>query len=533
MVTAHGDVAGAAQLGREVAVPRHLANGEEFVVPLRDLLEHGKLLFNANWTIQEGGGRPQTKGNGRPLADPSNPLVFPRNFNRVSGPDANSCAGCHNSPYGIPGGNGDIVANVFVLGQRFDFASFDPKIARPTAASHDEFGRPVTIDTIANGRSTVGMFGSGYIEMLARQITKELQGQRDLMRPGETRELTSKGLSFGVLRRRDNGNWDASGVTGLPYSSTYTDQEFNPPSLLILPFHQSGAVVSIRQFTNNALNHHHGIQTEERFAVDAFYNTVEHFRTDHNDGDGLTVEATRADVTALTLFQAVMAVPGRVIPRDPEVEAAVAMGERLFSQVGCASCHVPELPLEDDGWIFSEPNLNNPYGNLRLGDAPTFMLNLNRPDLPLPRLQASGGVTRVPSFSDFKLHDITSGPDDPNREPLDMMRARGMELRFDKPAFFAGNSKFITRRLWGVASRPSFFHHGKFTTMREAILAHAGEAEASSSAFKALSDHEKDCVIEFLKTLQVLPPGTDALIVDENFRPRAWPSDPQRQAAAR
>lgn len=523
----------AAQLGREVAIPRHLVNGEEFVVPLQDLLEHGKRLFNANWTVQEGGGRPQTKGTGRPLADPSKPLVFPRNFNRVSGPDANSCAGCHNSPYGIPGGNGDIVANVFVLGQRFDFASFDPSVERPTAGSRDEFGRPATIDTIANGRSTVGMFGSGYIEMLARQITKELQRQRDAMRPGDTLALTSKGLSFGTLRRRANGNWDASGVIGLPYSSTYTDQEFNPPSLLVLPFHQSGAVVSLRQFTNNALNHHHGIQVEERFAEDAFYNTVEHFRPDHNDNDAVHIEATRADVTALTLFQAVMAVPGRVIPRDPEIEAAVSMGEQLFTRVGCSSCHVPELPLDDDGWLFSEPSQYNPYGNLRLGDAPTFILNLNRPDLPLPRLKATQGVTQVPAYSDFKLHDITSGPDDPNREPLDMMRARGMELRFDKAAFFAGNSKFITRRLWGVASRPSFFHHGKFTTMRESILAHAGEAEASSQAFKALSDHEKDCVIEFLKTLQVLPPGTDALIVDENFRPRTWPSDAQPKTAAR
>jgi hypothetical protein len=54
-------------------------------VSLRDLLEHGRRLFTAVWTIQEGGGRPLTKGTGNPLSDPfsdSNPggerLEFPR-----------------------------------------------------------------------------------------------------------------------------------------------------------------------------------------------------------------------------------------------------------------------------------------------------------------------------------------------------------------------------------------------------------------------------------------------------------------------
>jgi hypothetical protein len=78
-------------------------------VSLRDLLEHGRRLFTAVWTIQEGGGRPLTKGTGNPLSDPlsdSNPggerLEFPRNFNHISAPDANSCAGRHNVPFGSP-----------------------------------------------------------------------------------------------------------------------------------------------------------------------------------------------------------------------------------------------------------------------------------------------------------------------------------------------------------------------------------------------------------------------------------------------
>ena len=61
------------------------------------------------------------------------------------------------------------------------------------------------------------------------------------------------------------------------------------------------------------------------------------------------------------------------------------------------------------------------------------------------------------------------------------------------PKFAAGNRKFLTKRLWGAANEPPYYHHGRFT------------------------------VIEFLKTLQVLPPGTKDLVVDENYKAREWP----------
>src|SRR5207237_141740 len=168
-------VATQSSIGREVAVTGHLADGEEFSMPLHKLLARGQRLFTAAWTIQEGGGRPLTKGTGNPLTDRSTPLAFPRNFNRVSGPDANSCAGCHNLPYGLPGGGGDIVANVFVLGQRFDFATFDGNDAMPTRGVANEQGAPSQLQSIANSRATLGMSGSGFIEMLAQEMTRDLQ----------------------------------------------------------------------------------------------------------------------------------------------------------------------------------------------------------------------------------------------------------------------------------------------------------------------------------------------------------------------
>jgi hypothetical protein len=59
-------------------------------------------------------------------------------------------------------------------------------------------------------------------------------------------------------------------------------------------------------------------------------------------------------------------------------------------------------------------------------------------------------------------------------------------------------------------------HHGKFTTMREAILAHSGEAFGSRQSFEALSPSDRDCVIEYLKTLQILQPEARNLTVSEN-----------------
>jgi cytochrome c peroxidase len=145
-------------------------------------------------------------------------------------------------------------------------------------------------------------------------------------------------------------------------------------------------------------------------------------------------------------------------------------------------------------------------------------VDLNGKKLSPPRLRKDRktGVVWVPAFTDLKLYDITSGPDDPNREPLDMHAAPG------SAEFFAGNSRFLTRKLWGIANEPPFFHHGQFTTMRQAIEAHAGEAADARAAWNGLGTTEQNAVIEFLKTLQVLEAGTERLVVDENGRKRKW-----------
>lgn len=293
--------------------------------------------------------------------------------------------------------------------------------------------------------------------MVARQITNDLRRTRNSTLPGQSRPLRSKGISFGTLARRADGTWDTRRVEGLPPQSLLARTAAEQPSLVVRPWQHSGTTVSLRELTATSLNQHHGIQATERFGVN----------TDPDD-DGVMNELTRADVTALTLFQATLQVPGRVIPNDREIERAVLAGEELFERIGCTTCHMPSLPLDQDGWFYSEPGPYNPAGTLQRPPANTARVDLTASSLPTPRLvpsRTSPPVVLVPAYSDFKLHDITDPVDTDAKEALDVNQRPG------SAAFFAGNRRFLTRRLWGLASQPAHFHHGLFTTIREAVLA--------------------------------------------------------------
>ena len=487
---------------------RHLTGGEEQRLPFMELVAFGRRAFEAAWTDQDGAGRPLSKGTGARLTDPRRPLRGDRAMNRVSGPDANSCAGCHNAPYGIPGGSGDFAAVVFQGAERFDFATFDRTDKVRTRGSLDESGRPALLQTIGNARVPPDLFGAGYLEMLARQITTDLQRVRDRIQPGQSRPLTSTGISFGSIARRADGRWDTSAVEGLPAQSLAL-ADSGRPSLVVRPWQVSGTSVSIRDVTNTELNQHFGMQSSERFGVG----------TDP-DGDGMKNELTRGDVTALVAYQATLQVPGRVIPRDAAKERAVATGERLFAQIECGTCHVPSLRLARAFWVYSEPGPYNPPRNLRRPVARLLELDLTNAVLPQPRLGPlpdQPAAIDVPAFTDFKLHDITDPADELAKEPLDLNQPLG-SLKF-----LAGNRRFLTRRLWGVANQPPYFHDGRFTTLKEAVLAHAGEALEQRRAFERLAPNEQAALMDFLGTLQVLPPGTKARVVDERFQARTWP----------
>lgn len=481
------------RLGREAALPRHLFDGEESRLSVADLLAFGRDVFIANWTDQDGAGRPLIKGTGGTLTDPKQRLDGTLSMNRVSGPDANSCAGCHNAPHGIAGGRGDFASVVFQGAQRFDFVTFDRTDKVRTRGSLDERGRPATLQSVGNARVPPDLFGAGYLEMLARQITADLQRTRDSILPGQSKPLSSTAISFGVLARAEDGRWLADRVEGLPPQSIRTRGPADKPSLVIRPWQASGTTTSLRELHNTKLNQHFGMQPTERFGVG----------TDP-DGDGIHNEVTRGDVTALTVFVATLPVPLRVVPNDPRAAQAVAEGEQAFTRIGCSRCHIPSLKLARSNWRYSEPGPFNSQANATRGPGSRVVeVDLADAQLPQPRLTpaaADAQFIEVPAFTDFKLHDITDPADRDAAEPLDLNQPPSSSK------FLEGNRRFLTKRLWAVGSGPPYFRHGLFTTIEEAILAHAGEAIGEKEMFARLPRSERESILQFLGSLQVLEP---------------------------
>ena len=109
-------------------------------------------------------------------------------------------------------------------------------------------------------------------------------------------------------------------------------------------------------------------------------------------------------MTALVMFQATLPAPVRVESESRDGRAAAERGEALFSSIGCASCHIPELPLASA--VFSEPNPFNPSGKLQASevDSPYEVDLVSIGGLDLRRNE--DGAIMVPVFTDLKRHDM-------------------------------------------------------------------------------------------------------------------------------
>src|SRR5258708_5624122 len=289
------------------AMPAHYGQATILGMPLEKVFALGQQTFVTNFNACDGAGRPATTGTG--AARTADPVLGPRNT-RVSAPEANSCAGCHNQPQS--GGAGDFVANVFVLAQAADPVS-----------------RIILNEDFSNTwleRNTLGMFGSGAIEMLGREMTTDLQAEQQgaisqAYSSGHNVavNLLTKGVAFRALTAHPDGSVDTSAVAGVD------------PDLVIKPFSRKGVFRSLREFTVTAMNQHHGMQSVERFGAG------------DPDQDGVTNELLIGDITATTIFQA--ALPAPVVTTRGLDPRAAAHGADLFDKVGCTGCHLPSLPL--------------------------------------------------------------------------------------------------------------------------------------------------------------------------------------------
>lgn len=160
-------------------------------------------------------------------------------------------------------------------------------------------------------------------------------------------------------------------------------------------------------------------------------------------------EVSSSAVQAVVFYLRTLKPPPRRGSADPRVRS----GEQLFSQIGCAQCHLPVLRT----------------GRSSIG--------------PLDRVEFH-------PYTDLLLHDM--GPE------LDDYYTEGRAL----------TSEWRTAPLWGIGlaersqgGRGFFLHDGRARSLREAIEFHGGEAAGSRARFRALASDLQEALLAFLRSL--------------------------------
>ncbi|HAS6174964.1 TPA: c-type cytochrome [Vibrio vulnificus] len=144
-----------------------------------------------------------------------------------------------------------------------------------------------------------------------------------------------------------------------------------------------------------------------------------------------------------------LAVPIRRNVNDPQVK----LGETLFVQSGCESCHKQTVKTA------------------------------KREALPALSEQS------IHPYTDLLLHDMGPG------------------LADNRPEYLANGQEWRTPPLWGIGytqevnDHTYFLHDGRARNLMEAVLWHGGEAEATKQNVLKMSAKERDALIAFLNSL--------------------------------
>ena len=439
-------------LGEGPMIKNHFDQNKINDYDLEEIIEHGEFLFKVSFNELDGLGRPETSGTTktRPRRE------SPQNFNRISGPDANACVACHNLPR--IGGGGDNSNNVFGLASDIDFATLEGSVGSEDDSS--------SVLDITNERNTIGVFGSGLVELLSREITSDLLNIVEKSKKLSIDEnkvikadLESKGINYGYIEVHPNGFIDRSNVDGID------------SDLVLRPFIQKGVIGTLRDFSNISMNHHHGMQSEELAGLNSDL-----------DRDGIVNELTEGDITAVTIFQATLDFPDNIFSENEEIKSAQLKGKEIFNNIGCASCHMPTLPLKS--LMFVEPGpLNTEISTTIVESKKTLVVNLE--DYVSKLDKDKDGNYLIPIWSDLKRHDMGSKLD--NERPLQ----KGVPTNY-----------WLTKKLWGFYSEPPFLHHGRANLLNDVIEMHQGDAKISSDAYFELDSSEQQYLIEFLKSFK-------------------------------
>lgn len=209
-------------------------------------------------------------------------------------------------------------------------------------------------------------------------------------------------------------------------------------------FGKKALTVNLLHQTVGAYHEDMGVTTD--LLVEDVFNVAAGSRASDDAADP---EASSATVANVVFYLKTLRVPARRGAEAPEVVA----GEALFTDIGCAACHVPTLTT-----------------------GASEIAVLDRADFH--------------PYTDLLLHDM--GPE------LDDGYTEGRAL----------TSEWRTPPLWGVGIQQNFqggrtflLHDGRAETLRDAVEFHGGEGAASRDAFRALSVDQQERLLLFLRSL--------------------------------
>lgn len=419
-------------------------------------IRRGRQLFQRKFTRLEGQGPATGDGFGNINDDLA-----------VGAGLADSCATCHGRPRGAAGFGGDVAT------------------------------RP-------DSRDAPHLFGLGLKEMLADEITADLRETRALASRQATetgsrvvRALISKGIQYGTIAAWPGGQVDTSGVEGVD------------PDLRVRPFLAHGGTISIREFVVGALKAEMGlamaadpdlvaartgsVKTVSGMTLSGLTDAIE--QPPAEEGDVGTIEQRTALVDFLEFYLLNYFKPAAGQQQIPEAR----LGRRLFREIGCATCHIPDLMINRDRRVADVETVFDPVrGNFNRLFASARLLLANPDSIGDAAIRKSPGLERFlveNIYTDFKRHDL--GPSFHERNYDGTLR-----------------TLFLTTALWGVGSTAPYGHDGRSINLTEVILRHGGEAQASSNAFAALPAEARQGVLAFLNALTLFPPDDTASNLD-------------------
>jgi CxxC motif-containing protein (DUF1111 family) len=263
---------------------------------------------------------------------------------------------------------------------------------RTVPGSHGDFVVEVS------HRNTPSLFGTGLIETLKDEVLVNQAGRQRLL-----------GMGGRVARTAD-------GRVG--------------------KFGWKGQKATLRDFVEEAAAGELGLETPNR----------------HQGADprgpaepAPAIDLGKDQIDSITAFVASLPRP------EPDESASSRSGQRLFRELECTKCHVPNLG-----------GIEGIYADLLLHDMK-------------PEIRESG------QYQVFGTSTAAAVADTADSAP------RADEWR--------------TPPLWGIRNSAPYMHDGRAAGLDEAILEHGGEAEASARKYARLSDHQRDQLIRFLRGL--------------------------------